>query len=253
MRCLAFATAGLLLTLAASARGEDVDFAHRCPSAQAWIDARRASHPDGSQEAIARRDAARQFSLPAVRKQLLARADTDQKARDAVLAAPQAGRAALMKQVGAVDRDNLVWLKQEIAVHGFPTVAQVGEQGLASAFLLVQHADRDPAFQRASLAALSTPARRRGISGQEFAMLTDRVLVHEGKPQRYGTQVHPDPAHPGRIVMGALEDPAQLDARRAAVGMMPEADYQCILRAVYHLPDPGPDGARPDGARPRQG
>ena len=246
MRYLACATAGLLLlTLAATARGEGVDFARRCPSAQAWIDARHASHPDGTEEAIARRDAARQFSLPAVRKQLLARADTDQKARDAVVAVPQAKRAALMKQVAAVDRDNLAWLKQEIASHGFPTVDQVGEQGLASAFLLVQHADQDPAFQRASLAALSTPARRRAISGQEFALLTDRVLVNEGKPQRYGTQMHSDPAHPGRFVMGALEDPAQLDARRAAVGMMPEADYQCVVRAVYHLPDPKPDGASP--------
>lgn len=224
------------------------DIAGRCPAAQAWIDARKAQHPKDSDAAIAGRDAARHFSLPKVRARLLARADTDQKVRDAVLAAPKDQRAALMKRVGEVDGDNLAWLKQEVAAHGFPTVAQVGEQGLSAAFLLVQHADRDPAFQRASLAALSTPARRQGISGQQFAMLTDRVLVHDGKPQRYGTQMHPDPAHPGRIVMGALEDPAGLDARRAAVGMMPEADYQCIVRVVYHLPDP-----KPDGAQPRQG
>lgn len=236
--CLALLPCGLT----ASAVAFDADIAGRCPAAQAWIDSRKAQHPGDTDEAMAQRDAARHFTLPKVRAQLLTRANTDAQARSAAIAAPESGRAALMKRVVEVDRDNLAWLKGEVAAHGFPTVAQVGEQGLSSAFLLVQHADSDPAFQRASLAALSTPARRQGISGQEFAMLTDRVLVHAGKPQRYGTQLSPDPADPKRLVMGAVEDPARLDARRAAIGMMPEAEYRCILRAVYHLPDPPAHG-----------
>lgn len=231
--CLAILSCGL----ATSATASDVDIAGRCPAAQAWIDAYKAQHPGDTDQAMAHRDAARHFTLPEVRAQLLARANNDAQARNAAIAAPESGRAVLMKRVVEVDGDNLAWLKREVAAHGFPTVAQVGEQGMASAFLLVQHADRDPAFQRASLAALSTPARRQGISGQEFAMLTDRVLVHDAKPQRYGTQLSPEPGHPRRLSMGAVEDPARLDARRAAAGMMPEAQYRCILRAVYHLPD----------------
>lgn len=38
------------------------------------------------------------------------------------------------------------------------------------------------------------------------------------------------------LAMQPVEDPAGLDARRAAMGLMPLALYRCVLGASYHLP-----------------
>jgi hypothetical protein len=51
----------------------------------------------------------------------------------------------------AVDGENLPWLKELIAVRGWPGVSLAGEDGAHAAWLLVQHADAEPAFQRGAL------------------------------------------------------------------------------------------------------
>lgn len=51
----------------------------------------------------------------------------------------------------------------------------------------------------------------------------DRVLVGEGKPQRFGTQFAP--ARDGVLAPQPVEAPEGLDARRAAVGLKPMAEY----------------------------
>ncbi|MDA3914881.1 hypothetical protein [Oleiagrimonas sp.] len=53
-----------------------------------------------------------------------------------------------------VDKANLVWLKRQVAAHGFPTLERVGVNGIDAAWLLTQHAARDPAFQAEVLAQL---------------------------------------------------------------------------------------------------
>ncbi|MGA0587410.1 DUF6624 domain-containing protein [Dyella sp. KRB-257] len=85
---------------------------------------------------------------------------------------------------------------------------------------------------------------RHGISGQgiknsDFALLTDRVLRAQKKPQRYGTQFVADPAHPGKVVMAPVEDPAHLDERRAEAGLMPISDYRCVMEVVYAIAPTG--------------
>lgn len=40
----------------------------------------------------------------------------------------------------------------------------------------------------------------------------------------------------GRLVLYPVEDSAGLDARRAAVGLMPMAQYVEMLRAMYKAP-----------------
>jgi hypothetical protein len=65
-------------------------------------------------------------------------------------------------------------------------------------------------------------------------MLTDRVLVHHGKPQRYGTQFGNDG---GGLKPGKMEDPAHVDQRRATMGLGPFAEYACVIHAVYGTHD----------------
>jgi hypothetical protein len=65
------------------------------------------------------------------------------------------------------------------------------------------------------------------VSRQDLAYLTDRVLVNDGKKQRYGTQMgmnfEPQP----------IEDAGNVDQRRAEVGLPPLAEYVKLAREQY--------------------
>jgi hypothetical protein len=66
------------------------------------------------------------------------------------------------------------------------------------------------------------------------AYLTDRVLLHEGKPQEYGTQAI---ARDGRFEPRKLRDPDHVDQRRASVGLGSLAEYLARM-AEHHAPEP---------------
>jgi uncharacterized protein DUF6624 len=160
--------------------------------------------------------------------ELLRRAARDQDARK------RAGHdwAAVM----AVDADNLPWLKRVIAGTGWPGRSLVGEDGAHAAWLLVQHADRDPAFQRSCLGLITEAARHGEATPAELAYLTDRVLLAEGQPQEYGTQMA---GRDGRWQPRQLREPGTVDQRRAAVGLGPVADY--VASITSELGPPRPD------------
>jgi hypothetical protein len=109
----------------------------------------------------------------------------------------------------------------------------VGREGVADAALLVQHADADPAFQAAVLPMLEAAFTAGVVNGQEVAMLTDRVAKAQGRPQRFGTQTT---ITDGRVIFDPIADSAQVDARRAAMGLPPLTDYKRILDSVYARP-----------------
>lgn len=222
--------AGLLagtVAVAQAADSDDAQMARQCPHLATWIQAKKA-------EVAAQRKAhpPTQPVEPALRAELLKMSDADQKVRNALIAAGTQNQAAI-KAMLAVDAHNLPRIKQIDAKQGFPTRAQVGRDGVQAAWLLVQHADRDPVFQAHVLAELQPRVRDGGISAQEYTLLTDRVLVAQHKPQRYGTQFK---VVKGKLQADPMEDPAHVDKRRLAIGLPSMADYECALRTYYHLP-----------------
>ncbi|WP_375165381.1 DUF6624 domain-containing protein, partial [Paenibacillus taichungensis] len=66
-------------------------------------------------------------------------------------------------------------MKQVFEGVGFPTRDMAGIDGVSRAFLLVQHADEDPAFQRRALELAKPSMESRGMSRRQYAMLADRV------------------------------------------------------------------------------
>jgi Family of unknown function (DUF6624) len=147
-----------------------------------------------------------------LRAELLRRVDKDQVARKAL-------DADAMREA---DGENLPWLKAVIAEHGWPGAALVGTDGAHAAWLLAQHADADPAFQRQCLDLLTAAVEGGEARMHELAYLTDRVLLAEGQPQVYGTQVT---LQGGAWVPRNLRDPDGVDARRAAADLEPLAEY----------------------------
>ena len=118
------------------------------------------------------------FMNEELRAELLRRVAADQEARHARDAAATA----------AADGGNLPWFKQVLADVGWPGKSLVGEDGAQAAWLLAQHASRDLSFQRRCLGLLTTAVQQGEATLVQQANLTDRVLLHEGKPQEYGTQ-----------------------------------------------------------------
>jgi hypothetical protein len=147
-----------------------------------------------------------------LRAELLRRVEIDQVARKAL--DTEAMREA--------DGENLPWLKGVLAARGWPGASLVGTDGAFAAWLLAQHADADPAFQRQCLDLLAGAVEAGEATKRELAYLTDRVLLAEGRPQVYGTQVS---RQGDAWVPRDLGEPDGVDARRAAAGLEPLAEY----------------------------
>ena len=169
----------------------------------------------------------------ALQAELLSRVARDQAVRDTFaeqLRATGTITPAIAASMRQVDSANLAWLKPHLRKHGFPTQSQVGKEGVQAAALLIQHADADPAFQAEVLPQLEGAFRAGDVTGQEVAMLTDRVAKAQGRPQRYGTQTT---IANGKVIFDPIEDSAGVDARRAAMGLPSLAAYKAVLDSVY--------------------
>lgn len=139
---------------------------------------------------------------------------------------------AFLRRFLAADSLRSEWLKVVVAERGWPSRPTVGDAGVKAAWSLLQHS-ADAAFQARLLPEVDRAAGRGELSSAEVAMMTDRVLVKTGRPQRYGTSFT---ERDGRLVADSIEDRAGLEARRAAKGMPPMADYARMLGELYGLP-----------------
>jgi hypothetical protein len=114
---------------------------------------------------------------------------------------------------------NTARLKEIVADWGWPGYELVESDGAQSAWLIAQHSEHDPAFQAQILTLLETAVRENQADMQHLAYLTDRVRLAQKLPQVYGTQFM------GGTHLLPVEDPANLDTRRAKIGFPPIADY----------------------------
>lgn len=117
-----------------------------------------------------------------------------------------------------VHRENAIALHEMVAVHGWPGIALVGLDGCRVAWLLAQHSICTPDLQRRFLELLLIASESGDVPKRQVALLTDRVRFNEGKPQIYGTVF--DWNEDGELACD-IEDPANVDRRRSAVGLPP--------------------------------
>lgn len=175
----------------------------------------------------------------ALARALLERGRLDQAIRDTLVQRLQAGEgfdSAFAARMAAVDSANTTWLKGVVAQRGWPGRSLVGTEPSSVAFLIVQHAVHDSAFQARALALMEHGVATGEVAGSDVAMLADRVAVHRGEPQRYGTQAK---LLDGRLILEPIADSAHVDQRRAALGMPPLREYVRVLDSVY-TPQPRP-------------
>jgi len=175
--------------------------------------------------------------------ELSERAGRDQAARMSLR--PGRAMAEWETVVAPVDRDNTARLREIVGHHGWPGHRLVGEKGAHAAWLLAQHAP--PHVLQEWLPLLQDAVARGDASPADLAYLTDRVLMHRGEPQLYGTQYQ---ARDGVLELWTVRDPSGLDQRRAALGLEPEAANRARLLAAEGLTEEHQDDESAGGGSP---
>lgn len=139
-------------------------------------------------------------------------------------------QSRLARQMCETDGDNTAWLKADVAANGWFLISAHGEDASRAAWLMVQHADRDRAFQREVLGLLQPLVEAGETDPSNYAYLHDRVAVGANRPQRYGTQ--------GKCAARsvwepfALEAPERVDELRDDVDIGPLADYAAHMNRL---------------------
>lgn len=161
----------------------------------------------------------------------------------------QAGRLAIdsiQKQFGqgskqmdslweSISRDDLADLERILEILGrrsWPSPDEVGERASMAVFLVLQHADSGI---HATYVPMMRAAVQRGAARPEdLALMEDRLLTEQGKPQLYGSQVKMDST--GKAAFFPIADEAEVNKRRASVGLEPLESYARYFGIDYRLP-----------------
>ena len=135
------------------------------------------------------------------------------------------------KVINEKDAENLQKVKQIIAQHGWVGADKVGAKASGALFLVVQHADL--ATQQTYLPLMRAAVQEKKARPDSLAWLEDRVAMRSGKKQIYGSQINVDKAGVARIF--PIEDPENVDHRRASMGLSPLADYVKYWNIVWDI------------------
>jgi hypothetical protein len=156
--------------------------------------------------------------IAALQAELKNMADEDQAVRTAV--------PASLSRMQEVDRAHLPALLRIHRKYGWLKSSVAGKEAAGRFWLLVQHQNSE--LQKNWMPEMERLAAKGAVSRQNFALLYDRVMSGEGKPQRWGTQTH---CVDGKAVMNPVEDPPNLEARRDALYLTPVSEELETLAA----------------------
>lgn len=135
-------------------------------------------------------------------------------------------------KIEQIDQENAVRLKEILfEIKGWPSITRFGTEAPKAAWLIALHATHNPAFQADCLRQMmALPGGEVDLIDRVY--LEDRVLISSGQPQKYGTiwNIKSDPATDVfDVVPSQMEDPANVDARRAQVGLPPLATQKAQM------------------------
>jgi hypothetical protein len=125
------------------------------------------------------------------------------------------------------DRKNTEMLKAIVEKKGWPSISMVGERASGNAWLLVQHADHDPAFQLKALRLMEPLVAKGEVSKSNYAYLYDRIMLKLKGKQRFGTQF--SGCEGKAYKLRPLEEEAKLDEFRKSHDLEPIAEYKASM------------------------
>ncbi|WP_373514227.1 DUF6624 domain-containing protein [Persicitalea sp.] len=110
--------------------------------------------------------------------------------------------------------------------YGFLGFDKIGKEGSNHFWLLVQHCDKYPEFQKQVLTAMDKEVEKENADPNNYAYLYDRVKVNAAEKQLFGTQVTYETETTGRAIPKiGLADSANVDRLREKYILEPLKDY----------------------------
>lgn len=125
-------------------------------------------------------------------------------------------------------------LKEIVSTFGWPGIQLVGIEGAEGMWLLIQHQDKDIAFQKQCLVLLKKAVEKQDAQYREYAYLLDRIRKNENLPQVYGTQWE---LKEGKWYLYRTEIPELLNQRRLEVGLNSIEEYAEEMKKIFHIKD----------------
>ncbi len=153
--------------------------------------------------------------VKAISQELTARSKRDQDA--AVSPDPEQ-----RKRRPAIVAENLHYLREVVARHGWVDIPRFGRPAAAAAILILKHGD-DVRLMQAALPIVERDAIENGGGKELVSILVDEVLLTTGHKQKYGTQLAEDKQ--GKPYALPVESPAKVDEYRKQLGVLPWSDY----------------------------
>jgi hypothetical protein len=106
----------------------------------------------------------------------------------------------------------------------------VGKKAAGRAWLLVQHADHDPAFQLTALRLMEPLVVKGEVSKPDYAYLYDRIMLKLNGKQRFGTQFGGCDGEEYKL--RPLEDEKQLAILRAEYELQLISEYRASMKKM---------------------
>ncbi len=129
---------------------------------------------------------------------------------------------SLNRQILRADARNLPRVTAIIDKYGWPGKHLAGSSGSLAAFLVIQHSDLTT--MQKYLPVMRQAAAQGELAKQNLALVEDRVLTFQDKPQLYGSQYRYN-VTTGQPEFFPIADEAHVDERRARMGLEPLAEY----------------------------
>lgn len=133
----------------------------------------------------------------------------------------------------SLHKSNQKRVKEIFSQYGYLGNDVVGTRGSQSFWLVVQHADNDPEFQKDVLEKMLPEVKKGNADPKSYGYLVDRVRLNHGNKQLYGTQVKYDweicQAYPK-----PLEDPINVNDRRQKIGLEPLEVYLNEMSQIHY-------------------
>jgi hypothetical protein len=132
------------------------------------------------------------------------------------------------KEVVKVNHENLEIVVSYLEKCGMPTLAEVSNKQLGAIWLVLQHSIH-PKYTKKYFPYIEEAVKNGDLKKEQYALMKDRILMNEGKPQIYGSQIKKEKLY-------KLAEPEKVNSRRKEMNMEPIEDYLNYFNIEFDIP-----------------
>ncbi|OPB91074.1 DUF6624 domain-containing protein [Elizabethkingia occulta] len=163
-------------------------------------------------------------------KELINRTLSNMVDSDQLVSLPPSGENSKLpketwrKMQDSVYSSNKVVINEYYKKFEFLGFDKVGKEGSYNFWLLVQHCDKYPEFQKKILKSMKIEVEKKNAQADNYALLYDRVRINSDKKQLFGSQVTYNELGQAEPKNGLI-DSINVDAIRKRYDLEPIKDY----------------------------